>query len=192
MLRSGPVSHAPTARQARCTCLQGAIIAAFSEGAAAHGRRARLPEAALCAIEGARACITQAGRRSIFTTTPAASAAPDLTMDLDEPARTKRAVLLAQVRRIPFRKMLARAPRMHSHSDALSSAPLASRRHCKSPPDPPYDQTTRLKCKSAQASALSTSSPVCPPGLCALCRSATLGGSFGVVSCLSPFVRVSW
>ena len=108
-------------------------MAAFSEGAAAQGRRARLPEAALCAIEGARACITQAGRRSIF---PAASAAPDLTMDLDEPARTKRAVKLAQVRRIRGRNLLPRASRWHSRSDALSSAPLALRRCCKRPPRP--------------------------------------------------------
>ena len=145
-------------------------MAAFSEGAAAQGRRASLPEAALCAIEGAHAGITQADRRSIFTARPATSAASDLTMDLAEPARTKRTVKLAQVRRIRGRNLLARAPRMHSRSDALSSAPLASRRRCKRPPDTPYDQTTRPTCKSAQASASSTSSPVCPPGLCALCR----------------------
>ena len=62
-------------------------MAAFSEGTAAQGRRASLPEAALCAIEGAHAGITQADRRSIFTARPATSAASDLTMDLAEPAR---------------------------------------------------------------------------------------------------------
>ena len=162
-------------------------MAAFSEGTAAQGRRARLPEAALCAIEGARACITQAGRRSIFTTRPAASAAPDLTMDLDEPARTKRAVKLAQVRRIRGRNLLPRASRWHSRSDALSSAPLALRRCCKRPPDLPYDQTTGPTCKSAQASTSSTSSPGCPPGHCRVMPLGDTSTFFGVVSRLSRF-----
>ena len=162
-------------------------MAAFSEGAAAQGRRASLPEAALCAIEGAHAGITQADRRSIFTARPATSAASDLTMDLAEPARTKWTVKLAQVRRIRGRNLLARAPRMHSRSDALSSAPLALRRRCKRPPDLPYDQTTGPTCKSAQASTSSTSSPGCPPGHC---RVMPLGDTltfFGVVSRLSRF-----
>ena len=150
-------------------------MAAFSEGTAAQGRRARLPEAALCAIEGARACITQAGRRSIFTTRPAASAAPDLTMDLDEPARTKRAVKLAQVRRIRGRNLLPRASRWHSRSDALSSAPLALRRRCKRPPRPalrPGDPPDVQEPPGEYVVDILTGLPT--RGHCALCRWATV------------------